>query len=74
MIVSELWIEALVAINENIVKCERRFHCQCVHVVAVAANGQVTPEDELLLASYRTSLILIRALRDTFLAEAPQDA
>ena len=74
MIVSEPWIEALVVINEDIVTCERRFHRQCAHVVAVAAEGQVTPEDELLLSSYGTSLILIRAIRDTLLAEAPHDA
>lgn len=73
MIVSEPWIEALVAVNEDIVICERRFHRQCAHVVAAAAVGQVTPEDELLLASYGTSLILLRAFRDSLLEEAPHD-
>ena len=68
------WIEALVVVNEDIIACERRLHRQCAHVVAMAEEGQVTPEDELLLASYRTSLILIRAIRDTLLAEAPLDA
>ena len=74
MIVSKPWIEALVVVNEDIVACEQRFHRQCARVVAVAEEGQVTPADEMLLASYRTSLILIRALRDTLLAEAPNEA
>jgi hypothetical protein len=39
-----------------------------------AANGQVTAEDEMLLASYMTSLTLIRAHRDSLLADVPTDA
>jgi hypothetical protein len=52
------WIEAVVAANEQIIACERR----------------VTAEDEMLLASYLTSLTLIRAHRNCLLAEAPSDA
>lgn len=74
MIVSEPWIEALVAVNQDIVVCERRFHRQCADVVAMAAEGQVTPEEEMLLSSYRTSLILIRTIRDNLLAKVPYDA
>jgi hypothetical protein len=68
------WIEALIAINEEIVACERRFHVQCAKVVERAADGQDTAEDEMLLASYVTSLTLIRAHRDSLLADAPTDA
>ena len=71
---SEPWIEALVAVNQDIVICERRFHRQCAHVVAMAAERQVTPEEEMLLSSYRTSLILIRTIRDNLLAKVPYDA
>ncbi len=68
------WIEALIAINEDINACERRFHRQCILVADHAANGQVTAEDEFLLASYMTSLTLLRAHRDSLLADAPTDA
>ena len=74
MIVSKPWIEALVAVNEDILACEWRFHPQCARVVAVAEEGQVAPEDEMLLASYGTSLVLIRAIRDTLLEEVPKEA
>ena len=67
------WIEALVAVNEDIIACERRFHRQCALVVEMAAEGQDTARDELLLASYMTSLILIRACRDDLLADAWTD-
>ena len=67
------WIEALGAINEDIVTCERRFHRQCILVADCAANGQVTTEDELLLASYMTSLTLLRAHRNSLLADASTD-
>jgi hypothetical protein len=70
MVVLEPWIEALVAVNEDIIACERRLQRQCARVVAVTEEGQVTSADEMLLASYRTSLILIRVIRDTLLAEA----
>ena len=68
------WIEALVAINEDIIACERRFHLQCILIVTCAESGQVAAEDEMLLASYMTSLALIRAHRDSLLAEVPADA
>lgn len=68
------WIEALVAANEDIVACERRFHCQCALVVERAAEGQDTGKDEMLLASYLMSLILIRGHRDSLLVEVPIDA
>jgi hypothetical protein len=68
--VSLLWIEALVAVNEGIIACERRFHSQCALVVERAAEGQDTAKDEILLASYMTSLTLIRVHRDSLLAEA----
>jgi hypothetical protein len=67
------WIEALVAINEAIIACEQRLHRQCAHIVERAAEGQNTAEDEMLLASYMTSLKLIRAHRDSLLADAPAD-
>lgn len=67
-------IEALVAVNEDIIACERRLHRQCILVVELATNGQVTAEDEMLLASYMTSLILLRANRDSLLADAHTDA
>jgi len=51
MIVSEPWIEALVAINEDIITRERCFRRQCAYVVAMVAEGQITPGDEMLLAS-----------------------
>ncbi|MGH1571037.1 hypothetical protein ACRAWG_10515 [Methylobacterium sp. P31] len=65
------WIEALVAANEDIIACEGRFHCQCILVAYLAEHGQDTAEDEMLLASYMASLTLIRAHRDSLLAEAP---
>ncbi|MGU3661818.1 hypothetical protein [Methylobacterium fujisawaense] len=68
------WIEALVAINEEIVACERRFHRQCILVADCAMNGEVTVDDEMLLASYMTSLTLLRTHRNNLLAEAPIDA
>ena len=68
------WIEALVAINEDIVASERRFHRQCILVAHLAAVGQVTAKDEMLLASYMTSLGLLRAQRNDLLADAPTDA
>ncbi|MCJ2021756.1 hypothetical protein MKK84_30830 [Methylobacterium sp. E-065] len=67
------WIEALIAINENVIACERRFHRQCILVAERAAQGLVTAEDEMLLASYMASLTLIRAHRDSLLADAPTD-
>jgi hypothetical protein len=72
--VSLSWIEALVAINEGIIASERRFHRQCILVVELAMNGQVTAEDEMLLASYMNSLTLLRANRNALLAYAPTDA
>ncbi|CAA2161211.1 hypothetical protein MBRA_06371 [Methylobacterium brachiatum] len=68
------WIEALVAVNEDIIACERRFHRQCILVADSTASGHVTAEDELLLASYMTSLTLLRAHRNSLLAEVPADA
>lgn len=68
------WFETLMAVNEDIVACERRFHRQCVLVADCAANGQVTAEDETLLASYMTSLTLIRVYRDSLLADVQTDA
>lgn len=64
------WIEAIIATNEDIVACERRFHCQCILVAHLAKRGQVAAEDEMLLASYETSLALVRAHRDNLLADA----
>lgn len=64
------WIEALISTNEGIVACERRLHRQCILVAHLAGNGQVTAEDEMLLASYMTSLALVRAHRDDLLADA----
>jgi len=72
--VSLSWIEALIAINENVIACERRFHRQCTLVAERAAQGLVTAEDEMLLASYMASLTLIRAHRDNLPADAPTDA
>ncbi|GJE14552.1 hypothetical protein [Methylobacterium longum] len=68
------WIEAIVAINEDIIACERRFHDQCALVVARAVGGQVTAEDEMLLASYMTSLTLVRAHRNSLLSDISADA
>lgn len=65
------WIEALVAINENIIPCEGRFQRQCVLVAHLAEHGHVPAEDEMLLVSYMTSLILLRVHRDGLLADAP---
>ena len=69
-----LWIEALITANEDIIACERRFHRQCILVAELATVGQVTVKEEMLLASYLTSLTLIRAHRDSLLAEVPADA
>jgi hypothetical protein len=69
-----LWIEALVAANEDIIACERRLDRQSILFAELAKNGQVTAEDEVLLASYMASLTLIRAHRDSLLADAPTDA
>lgn len=68
------WIEALVAANEDIVACERRVHRQCALVVEMTVDGQDTAEDEILLASYMASLTLIRAHRDSLLADAATEA
>lgn len=68
------WIEALVAINEDIIACERRFHRQCILVIDLAEHGQVTAEDEMLLASYMASLTLLRACRDNLLADVQTEA
>lgn len=68
------WINALVAVNEDVVACERRFHRQCIAVAKSAEHGQVTMKDEMLLASYRTSLTLVRKHRDDLLASVPTDA
>jgi hypothetical protein len=68
------WFETLMAVNEDIVACERRFHRQYILVADCAANGQVTAEDETLLASYMTSLTLIRVYRDSLLADVQTDA
>ena len=68
------WIEALIVANEDIIACERRFHRQCILVAELATVGQVTVKEEMLLASYLTSLTLIRAHRDSLLAEVPADA
>ena len=68
------WVEALVAVDEEVVACERRFHRQCARVGAMAAKEQATAEDEMLLASYLTSFTLIRAHRDSLLADAATDA
>ena len=61
------WIEALVAMNEDVIACEGRFSRQCSHIVAKAVEGQDTTEDEWLLASYGASLALIRECRDQLL-------
>lgn len=67
------WIEALVAVNEEIIACEGRFHRQCILVADCAANGQATAEDEMLLASYMTCLAMIRTYRNSLLAQVPAD-
>ena len=64
------WIEALVALNEDIVACERRFHRQCMLVADLAEHGELAAADEMLLASYMTCLVLLRAHRDDLLAHA----
>lgn len=68
------WIEALVTANEDVIACERRFYRQCTLVGHLATVSQVTAEDEMLLASYMTSLDLLRAHRDSLLIEVPADA
>ena len=68
------WIEALVAMNRDIIACERRFHDQCASIVERTAEGRDTAQNELLLASYMASLTLIRARRDSLLAEVSTDA
>jgi hypothetical protein len=68
------WIEAVVVANEQIIACERRFRRQCACVIGLALDRRVTAEDEMLLASYMTSLTLIHAHRNCLLAEAPSDA
>jgi hypothetical protein len=70
--VSLPWIEALVAANEDIIACES-LHRQCALVAEMTADGQDTAKDEILLASYMASLTLIRAHRDSILAEAPTE-
>lgn len=72
--VSLSWIEALVAINEDIVACERHFHRQCILVADLAEHGQISADDEMLLASYMTSLTLLRAHRNSLLTDVPTDA
>ena len=62
------WIEDLVDVNEGIIVCERRFHDQCARVVAMSVEGRVPGSDEMLLASYMTSLDLMRAYRDSLLS------
>lgn len=68
------WIEALVAVNDDIIACERRFHRRCILVADLAETGDVPAEDEMLLVSYMTSLSLLRAHRDSLLADVPTDA
>jgi hypothetical protein len=68
------WFETLVAVNEDIIACERRFHRQCALVVERAAEGKDTAKDEILLASYMASLTLVRACRDDLLADVPSVA
>lgn len=65
------WFEALVAANEDIITCERRFHRQCALIVQRAAEGKDTAKDEILLASYMASLTLVRACRDDLLVDVP---
>ena len=64
------WIEALIAVNEDIVASERRFHHQCNLVVHLAEHGHVPAREQMLLASYITSLTLLRTHRNELLAEA----
>ncbi|MGT2482321.1 hypothetical protein ACU4GR_33610 (plasmid) [Methylobacterium oryzae CBMB20] len=71
---SLLWIEALVAMNEDIIACERRFDRQCILVAELAEHGHVTAKNEMLLASYRMSLALVRTQRNILLANVPADA
>ncbi|WP_449410639.1 hypothetical protein [Methylobacterium komagatae] len=65
------WVEALIALNGDIVVCQRRFHRQCILVADLAEHDEVTVQDEMLLASYMTSLILLRKHRDALLAKVP---
>ncbi|GJE52167.1 hypothetical protein GOFOIKOB_5235 [Methylobacterium tardum] len=67
---TQRWIEALIAVNEDIVACERRFHDQCMRVANVAEHAQVAARDEMLLTSYMTSLVLLRTHRDALLGKA----
>lgn len=71
---SLLWIEALVAMNEDIIACERRFDRQCILVAELAEHGHVTAKNEMLLASYRMSLALVRTQRNNLLANISSDA
>jgi hypothetical protein len=68
------WIETLVAVDAEIVACERRFGDQCARVVTMTVEGQNTAEDEVLIASYRASLTLIRMYRDQLLQDAEKIA
>ena len=68
------WIEALVAVNTQIIACERRFYRRCARVVGLTLEGRVAAEEEMLLASYMTSLILILAHRNSLLSNAASNA
>jgi hypothetical protein len=60
--------------NEDIIACERRLHCQSILVADLAEHGHVTAKNEMLLASYRMSLALVRTQRNILLANVPSDA
>jgi hypothetical protein len=68
------WIEVLVAVNDDIIACEKRFHRQCFLVADCAANGPVTAEDGMLLDTYLMSVTLLHVHRDSLSTDAHIDA
>ena len=64
------WIEKLIAVNAEIIDCERRLGRQCTRVVTMMTIGKDTTREEMLLAPYGASLTLMRIHRDPLLQDA----
>ncbi|MCJ2127295.1 hypothetical protein [Methylobacterium sp. E-045] len=60
-------IDAVMRLNANIVATEARFSNQVARLVEVFNQGKDTAREEEVLASYMTSLTVLRSIRDRLL-------
>lgn len=62
------WIDTMIRLNDDIVAADGRVNDQVLRLVEMVHHGEDTTRDEGLLASYVSSLAMLRAIRNRLLA------